>query len=464
MKYKSKWLDDLEKKKYPSLKEDIECDVLIIGGGLTGLNTAYYLNNANLKTVLVERNFLGSGASSRSTAKINYLQDILYKISDNKVDNYIKSQLYGRDLLLEVIKKEKIECDLEKKTSYIFGNTSKEIKNIQKIENTLIRNNISYRKEMLPNGVNSEYSICVDDTYTFNPALYINGLKKCLNNIDIYENTNIHEIEKTRDGYIAFTKNNKIKAKRIVMATWYPYFIKPYLFPIRAHLEKSYLSCFKTNKKYDITAINLARRVKSFQYTRDYFIYLINSHILCNGDNIENFNPLLEKHPLYVWSNIDIITNDHMPLIGEIQDNLYIGTGYNTWGNINSMVSGKILSDILLEKGNEYIEVFNPKRDLTLQKLGNGLLNSIWNIKAYIKYLIEKKERVYYYEDKAVYVSPKGKRYIVKRKCPHLKCNLIFNKVEHTWDCPCHGSRFDLSGNCIFGPSEYSIKIDNDNL
>lgn len=462
MKYKSKWKSDLENSKYPSLKEDITCDVLIIGGGLTGLNTAYFLNDSNKKIVLVERNYLGSGASTRSTAKINYLQDILSKISDDNIDNYLNSQLEARNLLVNIIKKNKIKCDLEKKKSYLFGNTEKEISDIKKIEKVLTRNNISYQVEKLPIDIENKYSIYVNDTYTFNPALYINEIKKLLKNINIYEKTNIESIEKGNNYYVAYTENNKIKAKKIIMASWYPFFVKPYFFPIKVHLEKSYLSCFETKNKHNITGINLSKNVKSFQYTKDYFIYLINSHILCNGDNKDNFKDLINKKPQFVWSNIDIITNDHMPLIGEIQDNLYLGTGYNTWGNTNSTLAGKILSDIILKKDNKYIEIFNPKRSLTLQKFGNSFVNIFYNIKGLIKYLIEKKERVYYYEDKAVYVSPTGKHYVVKRKCPHLKCNLIFNSVEHTWDCPCHGSRFDLSGNCIFGPSEYNIKIDKE--
>ena len=461
MKYKSKWIDDLESKKYKSLQEDIACDVLIIGGGLTGLSASYYLNDSNLKVVLVERNYLGSGASSHSTAKINYLQDILSKIKDNKIDNYIKSQQYGMDLLLNIIKKNNIKCDLEKKKSYLFGNTEKEIQDIKRIERVLKRNNISYVNELMPININHKYSISVEDTYTFNPALYINGLKKQLTNIDIYEDTNIEKILKNDNYYIAHTKNNKIRAKKIIMASWYPYFVKPFFFPLKAHLEKSYLSCFKTNNKKDITGINLDKNVKSFQYTKDYFIYLINSHILCNGDNSVNFMPLIKMKPEFVWSNIDIITNDHLPFIGEIQENLYLGTGYNTWGNINSCLAGKILSDIILNKENNFTSFFDPKRHTTIQKLGNNIINCFYNVKGYIKFLICKQEKVYYQGDKAIYVSPKGKKYVVKKKCPHLKCTLIFNKEEHSWDCPCHGSRFDLEGNCIFGPSEYDIKIDN---
>lgn len=459
MKNNSVWQEFL-KKTSKKISKDIECDLLIIGGGITGLTTAYYLDNSNLNICLVERNIIGSGASGKSTAKINYLQDILSKISSDKVDLYLKSQLEAKDLLLDIITKNKIECDLEKKPSFLFSNTNSSMLEIKKIEKILKNNSIKYKIEKIPIDIKHSYSIKVEDTYTFNPVKYLNELRKLIKNVDIYENTCVNRIEKENDYYVAYVDDIKIKCKKIVCASWYPYFIKPFLFPLKTHLEKSYLACYKTERKNKCTGINLEKEVKSFQYFKDYFVYLMNSHILCNGDYSRNFIPLLKEKPLYYWSNIDIITNDYIPFIGKIDRNLYLGTGYNTWGNTNGTLSGKILSDLILDKENKYSRLFDPRRTLTFKKLGNNILNIFYSIKGYLKFLnSDKSNKVYYQKDKAYYIDSNGKKYVVKRKCPHLHCDLIFNYQELTWDCPCHGSRFDLEGNCIFGPSEYSIKV-----
>ena len=107
----------------------------------------------------------------------------------------------------------------------------------------------------------------------------------------------------------------------------------------------------------------------------------------------------------------------------------------------------------------KYKEIFKPRRKLTLKKFMNSSLNIYESMNGYIKGMITKNKIIFYSKKEAMYIDNNGKYYIVKRKCPHLKCNLLFNSIEHTWDCPCHGSRFDLEGNLISGPSKYDIKI-----
>ena len=160
------------------------------------------------------------------------------------------------------------------------------------------------------------------------------------------------------------------------------------------------------------------------------------------------------------------MTYDLLPFIGFIDDNLLIGTGYNTWGMTNGFLAGWIISDLMLGNKNKYSSLFNPLRGINLGKvvnfptiLGSSAFsfaksklckNKSWyssNVK------FEKRNG----KDVAIYVDENKKEHIVYNKCPHLKCSLIFNEVEKTWDCPCHGSRFDLDGKCIEGPSNYDI-------
>ena len=121
-----------------------------------------------------------------------------------------------------------------------------------------------------------------------------------------------------------------------------------------------------------------------------------------------------------------------------------------------------MLASLILKKKKylKYQELFNPRKKVTMKKFVNSSFNVYENINGFLKGIFTKNKLVFYSKDKAIYVSNDGYCYIVKRKCPHLKCNLLFNEVEKTWDCPCHGSRFDLFGNVIAGPSKYNIKVD----
>lgn len=158
--------------------------------------------------------------------------------------------------------------------------------------------------------------------------------------------------------------------------------------------------------------------------------------------------------------NQDLITNDGLPFIGALEENLFIASGYNAWGITNGVLGAKILSDLVLEKNTRYSSLFSLKR-FSLIGTVNSLVDVLSYAKAYIESPFFKTNNTFVTKinGKAynVYVDKFGKKHIVQRKCPHMKCNLVFNKEELTWDCPCHGSRFDIDGNLIEGPSKYNI-------
>lgn len=470
MENKSVWSKYL-KESFNSLEKDIECDVLIIGGGISGVLTAYYLNESKQKIVLVERNTIGSGISSKMTAKVTILQDILTKIEEKDLNLYLKSQLEGLKLLKKNIINNKIECDFFKNDSYLYTSKKTNIKKLKKIEKLLENNNIDCEEETIPlKELDSKFAIKINDSYVINPIKYINEIVKLSNNINFYLNTNIIEVIKEDDCYIARTINNKIICKKIIFATNYPYFLKPLFFPIKVRLEKSYIGYGKSNiKDTNFNLINIDKDTNSIRFYADKMIYLKGSRLISNKVNDTNnfnnlFNNKIIKEYDNIWSNIDIITNDYLPIIGEVFKDMYILTGYNTWGILSSHIGAKIISQEIIKRKKyiKYQELFKPRKIINLKRFVNSSLNVYENINGFIKGTLTKNKLIFYSKDKAMYVDNNGSCYIVKRKCPHLKCNLLFNEVEKSWDCPCHASRFDLFGNVISGPSKYDIKIDKD--
>ena len=434
MKNTSIWSETKIDKNYPSLSKDKKIDILIIGGGITGINILYQLKDKDI--ILVERNKIGQGVTLNTTGKLTFLQDKIYnQIKDeNKKRLYLKSQIDALNIIKEIIKNNNIDCDFEKTKSYVFTNNNKDIKNIKKIKDFLINNKIKVYENDMPI-LKYKYSIGVDNTYLFNPIKYINGLLNKMNN-EIYENTNIEKIEKDNKRYICYTKNNKIICNKIILATHYPYFIMPYFFPLKGYLEKSYIVSYK--KKIDnISLISYSKPITSIRTYLDNIIYLKESHNICNEvDDKKHFDKLLNNKIEHIWSNIDIITNDYIPYVGYIKDNIIIATGYNTWGMTNSIISSVVIKDIINNKENEYIKLFDPKRS---KKLNRIISDSCSTIKGYIEGF---------------------KNSNIKSKCPHVKCKLIYNEIENTYDCPCHGSRFDKNGKVIKGPSNKDIMID----
>lgn len=492
MKKKTLWLEGISSKDNPSLNQDIEVDVLIIGGGMTGLSTAYHLKESNLKVAIVDKDKVAHGVSSKTTGKLTFLQELIYtklqkKFSKELVKMYLDSQIDAIKLVENIIKEHNISCDFEKVDSYVFTSDDKEIKKIKEEKELLESMSIKVKESKeLPNNVPSKYAISVSDTAVFHPVKYLLALKDiCLkNNISIYENTQIKEIKKKKDLYYCKTDKNTITCKKVVLACHYPFFLFPFFFPIKGHLERSYLSASLVEKTKNFSAINTSLVSKSLRYHSDkeksYFIYLNGSHTLEKEYNEkDNFDNLirdvgnLQYDPQYIWSNHDIITNDYLPYIGCLKSSdttLLIGTGYNTWGMTNGSMAGKILSDIILEEENRYIPLFDPHRRKSISSIPSIPVNIYCSVKPFIENKLFKRKKWYSSnitfktengKALAIYKDEQGQKHIVYNKCPHMKCSLIFNEVEKTWDCPCHGSRFSIDGKVIQGPSTYDISYKN---
>ena len=142
MKKQSIWMKDY-KNKVNKLDKDIECDVLIIGGGITGLTTAYHLMNKNLKVVIIEKNQIGCGTTSKSTAKITYLQELIYTKLKDKALPYLKYQLQAINIIKDIIEKENIDCNLEQVESFVYDkNKDNLIKEKEILESFNIKVNI----------------------------------------------------------------------------------------------------------------------------------------------------------------------------------------------------------------------------------------------------------------------------------------------------------------------------------
>lgn len=462
---------------FKSINKNINLDIAIIGGGITGLSVAYFLKDEKLKTALFEKDKLCSSVTSRTTGKITFLQQGLItkirKVYDiEKAKEYYNSQKEAISILTNIIDKENIDCDLHKVSSYYFTNKESKIKKIKEEKHILE----SFKEEVneiynLPDGLKISYGISCDDTFVFNPIKYLKSLAEIIkDNVNIYENSKVTKIDRVDNHFEISINNFKVKCKKVIICSHYPYFLFPYLMPLKCSLDKSYIACYKDISDLNFSAINEEKPTLSIRYVESdsrYKLILTNSNNLAiNGNDLKNFSILLKGNPEYLWSNIDIMTKDYMPYIGALEDNLYIATGYNTWGMTNGTISGLIIRDLILKKENKYIKLFSPKRHNNLNTLIRYPLFIASSMYSFVSSKIVKNKA--WYSSKVefkninginvgIYHDENGKEYIVKNKCPHVGCSLLFNEVEKTWDCPCHGSRFDLSGKSISGPANYDI-------
>jgi len=487
----SYWIDNTKLKNFDTLNEDLECDVCVIGGGITGVSTAYKLAKQGLNVVILEREKLASKTTGFTTAKITSQHGLFYDYLINfKGIEYAKEYLEANEQAISDIKniidEENIDCDFEIQSNYVYTGDESEVPKFEKEIKSLQKLNFSakYIKES-PLPIKFLAGIEFPNQAQFNPRKYISGLCDSIikNNGKIFENSKVYDVEKFEDGYITLTKNNKVKSKYVVLACHYPFINTPGFYFLKMYQSTSYAIVADTKSKlFSGMYINTENPTLSFKTIKhgDKRLLLIGGNDHKTGQNIElkdryeileattkNLYP--DSEILYRWSTEDCISLDKIPYIGEfskLMPNMYVATGYKKWGMTTSNIASNIIADKILGKENPYEDIFTATRLEPIKnrdELGNMIKQSV-NSLIINKFKIPEEALETVENDSGkiieidgknvgVYRNKEGKIYAVKPVCTHLGCLLKFNDLEKTWDCPCHGSRFDYEGNSIYAPS-----------
>ena len=475
MKIKSIWINNkIKNDKMSKLDKDIECDVLIIGGGMAGLSVAYQMMNSDKNVVLIEKGKCGMGATSKNTGKLTWMQGLIYsKLSKNYNDSvaklYLDSQKEAISIVEKIVDENKIDCHLTKTKSYVFSYTGNDYDKFNDEVNFYKQYDIKYKLiDKLPIKYPCKYALETYDSYVFNPYEYLIGLKNIVKGkIDIYEDT----------------RCISVRCKYVVVCSHYPMFIVPFFIPFKTRVDRFFIGASKSDESWDVQAISNGKHSVSMRYynndSDNYLIYGRRNHssasnldIRCDCEELsKEYKKYFDKDIEYFYHTHDLMTYDSLPFIGKVDNNLFICTGFNKWGNTNGTIAGVVISDYINGKKNKYMGLFNPKRGLSFDKIKNLF---IYNIEVGSRYIINKvcsnksyygdNVRIEYIDGKkcGVYIDSKGIKHVVSNICPHMKCNLVFNYIDKTWDCPCHASRFSVVGDVIYGPSVFDIKVKND--
>lgn len=424
---KSIWKEFSEKKNFEKLNDNLECDVLVIGGGMAGILTAYYLQKVGRNVVLVEAHTIGSGMTANTTAVITAQHDTMYKdmIANNGFDvakDYLYANLQAVENFKQLVEDAQIDCDFEITPSYLYSHKHSledEVKALHKL---------GYEAELvqdidLPFEIKN--AVKFKDMAQFHPLKFLYAMAEKLT---IYEHTMVKKI----DDHTAYFDGGNIKFKQAVVASHFPFVNKHGMFFIKMYQARSYVMAIENADAIGGTYID--DREEGFYFRQYGDLLLVGKGEHRTGMKTRAINELKAFKERYypdakmrcMWANQDCITLDDIPYIGEYGNmpDVYVATGFNLWGMTGSMVSANILCEKLCGMENIYEKTFATKRCIfkpqLFANLGMALLNMVY---------------------------PSVKR------CPHLGCALKYNKLEHSWDCSCHGSRFEENGKLINNPA-----------
>lgn len=418
--------------EFPSLEGDAKTDVLVIGSGMAGLLCAHFLTKAGVDTTVVEEKRICSGITKNTTAKITFQHGLIYhklvkKLGMERAKMYLRAGIGALDAYRQLCKE--MPCGFETKSNYVYHATNAEI--LEQEVNAVHRLGFpaEYKKE-LPLPFPTAGAVKFRRQAQFHPLEFAAGIAK---ELKIYENTSVRRLK----GTTAITDKGCITAKKVIVATHFPFWNRHGSYFLKMYQQRSYVLALQDGP--DVGGMFVSAEDDGWSF-RNYGSYLLlGGNSGRTGKKSTGWEPLKkaakdwypDASPAYQWATQDCITLDGVPYIGHysaLTPDIFVATGFNKWGMSNSMTAALILRDQIMEKENPYAAIFNPSRSILKPQLAINALESAGNL-----------------------LRPTVPR------CPHLGCALKWNRQERSWDCPCHGSRFDELGHKITNPAQKDL-------
>ncbi len=425
----SLWLNENRLPSFPSLHGEHKTDVLIIGGGLCGILCAYEMKKLGVDYTLLEAERICRKTSGNTTAKITsqhglIYADIIKKYGTEAAEKYYRINQKAIEEYARIC--EDINCNFERKDNYIYSLSQE--KKLDDEMDALIK--IGARAKLYPSLSALPFdvmgAVMFPDQAQFDPVTFVSAIAKEMN---IYESSRVLGF----DGKTYYGKDFKVTADKVIVATHFPIFNKHGGFPLKLYQHRSYVLALKNAGGINGMYLDENEKGLSFSSHGEYLLLGGGSHR--TGKKGGNWNELRatakrlypQSRETFSWVAQDCMSLDSMPYIGQYSKNtpdLFVATGFNKWGMSLSMVSALLLKDLIFGKTNDYADIFSPSRSIFHPQLFANALETSVNL-----------------------LTPTTPR------CPHLGCALKWNEHEHSWDCPCHGSRFDEGGKVIEGPA-----------
>lgn len=485
----SLWVDTAAETDYPKLDGPIEVDVAIVGGGIAGLTAAVLLKRAGSRVAVIEAGRVGTGVTGHTTGKVSSLHQLVYR-ELRRSFGVGGARIYGEanqaaiEQVAQLVESESIECDFQRVTNYTYAESGAALERVK--DEAAIACQLGLPAEFT-DSVPLPYPVAgavrLPDQAQLHATKYLAGLARSVagGGSHVFEQTRVVGVEDGAPCEVE-TDNGSVTAPAVIIATNFPISDRG-LFFARCHPHRSYLVALGLDgESPDGTFISADQPMRSIlpyrAGERNLLLVGGEGHRASEKvDVVERYRRLetwaRERFPVssleYRWSTQDAVPIDGVPYVGRMSPfskNLYVATGFRKWGLTNGTVAAMILTDQILGKPNPWSSTFNSNRfrpfagakrfvsenlragarligdrlgsrESTLPELGRG--------KATVLDLNGEKVAAYRDEHDDVHA--------VSAVCTHLGCIVEWNGADQTWDCPCHGSRFDHRGQVIQGPA-----------
>ena len=483
----SLWIAPRDAPRFASLAHDLHVDVAIVGAGITGITAAMLLHRAGKRVAIVERRRVLDGETGHTTAHLATAIDARYAtlrsdFGEASARLVYESSRAAIDQIAAFVKDLNIECGFESATGYLYAEREEHLRDLH-VEFEAARAlgiPVSITREV-PLPFPTVAGVRFDDQAQIHPVRYLEPMLDFLakGGCEIFEDSPVTAFEDGAPCTLA-TARGIISADSVILATNAPLNLL-FLQTKLAHY-RTYAAAFPRVTQLDNTLFWDTE--DPYHYARSAVVdgkpYLIvggEDHKTGQNDDTDgSFARLMEYArvhfnvgtPSHRWSGQIIAPVDGLPYIGRnsASKNVYVATGYGGNGMTFGTLAGMLLGDLVLGRVNPYRELYDPTRVKPVVSAGAYIRENvdfpshlIGDRLAAPSATLEDIERndgkvvMVNGEPVAVYRDAQGATHGLSPVCTHLGCRVKFNRAEQSWDCPCHGSRFDLAGRVVNGPA-----------
>ena len=483
-KAESCWIADAPETRYPRCTQSHSTDVVVIGGGIVGLTTAYLLTKAGYEVTVLEACRIGRQVTGRSTAKITSQHALVYAYLIEKLGSE-RARLYGEanhcavELIFALVRDLDIDCDLERKSAYAY--TLRSERRVAIEAEARAARMLGFDAEVLgsaPLPFANAGALRFGAQAQFNPTRYLVGLAAAITESGgrIFERARVTKVDRKRGGkrWRAKVGRHYADAENIVVASHIP-IAGPVKFDERTRPRCHIAMAFRAtaDAALDGIFIDIDTPSHSLRMGRDRDGELLivlgpsfpTGH---DGDIALRFRELEQwvrsnvpcGDVVWRWVNEDYDSPDRVPFAGELSraaPGMFVATGFNGWGISNGTAAAMLIADQMRGEPNPWWRLYDPVRRAPKHFNRGGdsksLVDNIDAIKPGTGGVIDRgKQKI------AVWKSPDGKAHALSAACTHMGCTVTWNNADLTWDCPCHGSMFTCDGRVIHGPATEALK------
>lgn len=471
------WRQTCDIPPRPGPEKDLETDAAVIGGGMAGILIANALQTAGKRVAVLEANRIAGGQTQNTTAKITsqhgmICQKLIRSFGEDRARQYTQANQEAVRAFRSLAEERGIACDFETRDAYLYGNDL----------SALSAEAEAARRLGLPAELTAHTPLpfpCAGavrfrDQAQFHPLKFLRALAE---DLPVYEHTPVKAVE----GNIVKAGGHTVRAKHIVFACHYPFVNFPGLYFARMHQVRSYVLALENAPTAEGMFLGADGGGYSLRSWNGLLLFGGEGHRTGENSGGERYDALRRKavecfpkcREVSHWSAQDCVPADRVPYIGPYSSSRpdwYVATGFQKWGMTSSMAAARIITDGICGRENPYAAVFSPSR-FNDTAAGGILRESGRSVKGLSRLYLQIPAAtadqllpghggiVFLNGKKAgVYKGPDGTLHAVDVRCPHLGCQVEWNPDELSWDCPCHGSRFDCDGRLLSGPARTDLR------